>query len=83
MVLAAAGRYRTLRIVTASAVALAAAGWLAARLGVPNAVQTAADGIGTVSFPLAALLWITAITIYLRPKAKRPMLSGAAKMADL
>ncbi|MBP1136586.1 hypothetical protein JOE31_002818 [Arthrobacter sp. PvP023] len=80
VLLAAANRYTVLRIAAASAVAVAAAGWFGARLGIPNAVATAANNIGALSLPIAALLWITSLAIHLRPKAQRPMVSDASQV---
>ena len=62
ILIARAGRYTILRLVSASVSAVAAVGWLLARLGLPNTVGDVADRFGLVSLPaLVVLLWIAAL----------------------
>jgi hypothetical protein len=53
--------YPPLRVISATATAVAAAGWLGARLGFPNPVADAADQIGVIALPVVAGLWISAL----------------------
>jgi hypothetical protein len=48
IVLARAGRYGGLRLVAVLVAGVAAGGWLAARLEIPNVVADLADGIGVL-----------------------------------
>ncbi|MBX7442538.1 MULTISPECIES: HupE/UreJ family protein [unclassified Arthrobacter] len=66
LVLASTGHYRRLRILAASAAGIAAVGWLAARLGLPNTVADLADNLGVMSLPVIALLWLGAATTLVR-----------------
>jgi hypothetical protein len=62
ILIARAGRYTILRLVSASVSAVAAVGWRLARLGLPNTVGDVADRFGLVSLPaLVVLLWIAAL----------------------
>ena len=70
ILLARTGCYRSLRIAAASAAAVAATGWLAARLGFPNPIADAADSIGALSLPVVAVLWSVALTILARRAAR-------------
>ena len=60
IVLARSGRYPTLRVVAATATAIAAAGWLAAGLDQPNAVADIADRLGILAGPVVMILWVAA-----------------------
>jgi hypothetical protein len=61
ILLARTTRYQVLRTVVAALTAVAALGWLGARLGTPNPVADAADRIGTIG-PYAVLaLWLVAL----------------------
>jgi len=66
VLLARAGRYTTLRTTAALAASVAAAGWLADRLGMPNPVATVGDGIGSLSLPVVAVLWAGALIVMTR-----------------
>ena len=61
ILLARTDRYRTLRLTAATVTALAAVGWLGARLGVPNPVALLADRIGVIALPVVAGLWLVAL----------------------
>jgi hypothetical protein len=63
IMLARCGRYRTLRLVAATATSVAAVGWLGARTGIPNPIADAADGIGVISVPVVSALWLVAATL--------------------
>jgi len=65
VILARARRCTALRIVAAALTAVAAVGWLGARLGVANPIADAADSIGTIALLLVAALWIAALTVLL------------------
>lgn len=60
VLLARTRAYQGLRVVAAGAIAVAATGWLVARLGHANPVATAADGIGGVAVPVVVVLWLVA-----------------------
>lgn len=61
VLLARADRYRALRTTAAMITAVAALGWLAARLGQPNAVAGLADQLGVLSVPVVIALWAAAL----------------------
>lgn len=61
ILLARAGRNSKLRVGAAAVAALAAMGWLVARLGFPNVVADAADSLGLLSVPIVAVLWSVAL----------------------
>lgn len=61
ILLARAGRYSKLRVGAASVAALAAMGWLVARLGFANVIADVADNIGVLSMPIVAVLWSVAV----------------------
>lgn len=63
VLLARAGRYQALRTTAAGLTALAATGWLGARLGATNPVADAADQLGVIAVPLVVLLWSTALMV--------------------
>ncbi|MDI2035616.1 HupE/UreJ family protein [Paenarthrobacter nitroguajacolicus] len=65
VLLARAGIYRRLREGAALLAAVAAAGWLAARLGFPNVVASAADNLGGASMLIVGVLWVAAIVLFL------------------
>ncbi len=79
ILLARCGRYRTLRVVASLATGVAAAGWLAARIGAANPVAVAADQLGVVSLPVVLTLWLVAAGLTLarrpQPSAGPPSLS--------
>ncbi|MEF2977336.1 HupE/UreJ family protein [Subtercola sp. YIM 133946] len=54
-------RYSVLRAMAAVATAVAAVGWLVARIGFANPVATMADAIGVLSIPVVAGLWLAAL----------------------
>lgn len=60
MVLARTRVYGPLRIVAAALAGTAAVGWVLDRVGVPNAVATAADSLVDVSVYVVAALWLAA-----------------------
>jgi hypothetical protein len=68
ILLARAGRYTVLRLVAASGAAVAAVGWLAARLEAPNMIADLADRIGVLSVPIVALLWAAALILLARER---------------
>ncbi|MFL6157461.1 MAG: HupE/UreJ family protein [Marmoricola sp.] len=61
--------YQRLRAVGAAATAVAAVGWLGARLGHPNPISSLADQIGTISVPVVLVLWVVAAVALRRPSA--------------
>jgi HupE / UreJ protein len=63
VMLAGSGRYRGLRLVAATATAVAAVGWLGARLGVANPIASAADHLGVISVPAVMVLWLIALSL--------------------
>ena len=63
ILLARTDRYQVLRIVAATATAVAAAGWLAARLGIPNTIADIADQIGIIALAVVIGLWLLAGTL--------------------
>lgn len=60
VLLARAGRYRALRTTASAITAVAALGWLAARLGHPNPLADLADQLGVLSIPVVIALWAAA-----------------------
>ncbi|MGK5678133.1 HupE/UreJ family protein [Actinoplanes sp. URMC 104] len=58
VLLARSGRYRGIRLMAAALTGVAAVGWLADRVGLPNVIATAADQLGAVALPLVAVLWL-------------------------
>ncbi|MFT4123094.1 MAG: HupE/UreJ family protein [Microbacteriaceae bacterium] len=71
MVLARTRLYRPLRLGAAGVTGIAAIGWVFTRVGVPNAVGTAADLIGTVSPFIAGALWLAAVIVLIRERRLR------------
>ena len=65
ILLARVRHFRGLRIVASTIAGLAAIGWLAARIGYPNALTAAADNLGKFSVPIVATLWLLAVPIAL------------------
>lgn len=63
--LARLGAYRWVRTGAAVTTGIAATGWLAARLGHPNPVADAADGLGAWSLPVLLTWWLVAVTALL------------------
>lgn len=63
IMLARVGRYRALRVTAAVITAVAALGWLAARLGHPNPVSVVADQLGLLSIPVVVALWVAAVVV--------------------
>ncbi|RFA07617.1 hypothetical protein B7R21_15675 [Subtercola boreus] len=63
MLLARTRLYRPLRLGAAGFAGIAAAGWLAARLGLPNPVADVADGLEGASFTVVAVLWLAAVVV--------------------
>lgn len=82
IVLARIGRYRRLRLVAAIATAVAAIGWLAARLGAANPVADAADQLGVIALPVVAALWLAAVALGLRSRWARRAPEAATIEAD-
>ncbi|HEX8509277.1 MAG TPA: HupE/UreJ family protein [Propionibacteriaceae bacterium] len=81
ILLARANRYHRLRVVAALATAVAAAGWLGARLGFDNPVATVADRLGVIALPGVAGLWLAALVVTLDRKRHRdeePHLAASA-----
>lgn len=66
--------YGPLRLTAAVLTAVAAVGWLIDRVGLPNALGTAADSLGQAAPYVVALLWLTAALHLLRvhPKPLAP-----------
>lgn len=64
--------YRKLRTVAAVVAAIAAGGWLAARLGLLNFVADAADNLGVVAMPGVLALWVIA-ALLLSARGARPV----------
>lgn len=84
VVLARAGRYTTLRVAAAVLTAVAAAGWLAARLGLANPIADAADGLGTYSIPVLAVLWVAAVAVAIaRARPERTSIRTAAARSSV
>ena len=71
ILLARANRYRTLRLVAAAATAVAAAGWLAARIGLPNTVANLADRVEILALPVVIGLWLVAGTLTTRDRKQQ------------
>jgi len=67
ILLAGADRYQRLRVVAALATAVAALGWLGARLGLDNPVAALADQLSVLAIPVVAVLWLAAL-ILSRPR---------------
>jgi hypothetical protein len=63
ILLARSGHYRGLRLVAATATAVAAVGWLGDRLGVANPIASAADHLGVISVPVVMALWLIAVPL--------------------
>jgi HupE / UreJ protein len=77
VVLARTVVYRPLRLVAASVTAVAAAGWLVDRVGVPNAVGTAANSLGQASVWIVLVLWVgAAVALVLRRRRAGADASG-------
>lgn len=64
VLLARSDHYRMLRTVAAAATAVAAVGWLGARLGLPNPVADVADRMGGAALPAVAGLWLAALSTH-------------------
>ena len=83
ILLARAGRYHRLRVVAALATAVAAVGWLGARLGLDNPVADVADQLGVIALPAVAGLWLTDLVLRFRREPDRrhepsaPSVSGS------
>jgi len=77
IVIARSGRYHALRVIAPVATAVAAVGWVFARIGVDNPVATAADQFGIIAVPVVGALWLTAVGLTLRERLK-----GARPGAD-
>lgn len=73
ILLARSYRFTRLRVGAAVLAGVAALGWLAARLGFPNVVASAADSLGAVSVPIVVVLWVVALVGVAR---RRRRLSG-------
>ncbi len=72
ILLARSDRHRPLRIAAAAATAVAA-GWLGARIGIPNPVAGIADRLGVIALPVVAGLWLAAATFtYASHRQPRP-----------
>ena len=78
IVLARTPLYRPLRTAAAAVTALAAAGWLVDRVGHPNPLAVAADGLGTASPWIAGALWVAAAAVVLRARGRRDASTRAA-----
>jgi hypothetical protein len=66
IVMARYAPYQKIRVTAAIIAAIAAMGWLASRLGIPNPIATAADSLGIVGLPVVALLWAAALMTAMR-----------------
>ncbi|GLY32284.1 membrane protein [Kineosporia sp. NBRC 101731] len=77
ILLARAERYQTLRIVAAVATAVAAVGWLGARVGIANPVADVADRIGILGLPVIAALWAVALILVLHDRRRSPAPTSA------
>lgn len=72
IVLARTAAYRPIRIGAAAFTGLAAAGWVIARIGMPNPIATAADGLVAASPLVVGVLWAAAavgVVVLLRRRA--------------
>jgi hypothetical protein len=73
--------YAPIRVTMAALTAVAAIGWMLARIGIPNPVATAADGLAPVAGRIVVGLWIAATATYtllrLPAKAEGAPLEGA------
>jgi hypothetical protein len=78
LILARTPLYRPVRIVAALVTAVAATGWLLDRVGVPTALNSAADNLGPASPWIAGALWITAAAVLIRARGGLPIPTGAA-----
>ncbi|MCU1690627.1 MAG: hypothetical protein JWN20_2555 [Jatrophihabitantaceae bacterium] len=72
ILLAQSRRYRLARIAAASIAGIAAAGWLADRIGHPNPIADAADSLSGFIRPIIAGLWIAAIAAALLGHRRGP-----------
>jgi hypothetical protein len=72
-VLARTSAYQPLRLVAAGLTGVAAAGWLAARIGVANPVANLADGLVGVSPWVVVALWTTGALALIPVRTRRPM----------
>jgi len=70
-VLARTPAYRPLRVVAAGLTAVAAAGWLTARVGLANPVAAAADGLATVGPWALAVLWAAGVLALVHGRTQR------------
>jgi hypothetical protein len=79
ILLARTRAYPPLRVIAAAATAVAATGWLGARLGFPNPVADIADQIGVIALPVVAGLWLSAILLTGVRRSLRLKPEGAAE----
>jgi hypothetical protein len=81
-VLARTRAYRSLRVIAAGLTGVAAAGWLAARIGFPNPVASAADGLAGMSPWAIVALWSTGAPTLLHMRTRRPPRALSASGSD-
>jgi hypothetical protein len=81
-VLARTSAYHPLRVVAAGLTAIAAAGWLAARVGVANPVAAVADGLVGVSPWVIVALWTTGALALVHGRSRRPSTKGCRALDD-
>jgi hypothetical protein len=68
IMLARTRAYPRILAVAAATTAVAAVGWLGARLGLANLVSDLADRLGTVSIPVVLTLWVVALVVQSLPR---------------
>ncbi|MFT4263557.1 MAG: HupE/UreJ family protein [Nocardioides sp.] len=78
VLLARTRHYARLRVAAATLTGAAAVAWLVARLGHPNPVATLADGLGELSIPVVAALWLAAAVLRLGGR-DRPGLRASSR----
>ena len=64
--------YRPVRTTAALVTGIAAVGWLLDRIGVPTALGSAADHLGTAAPWIAGALWIAAAAVLIHARGKLP-----------
>jgi hypothetical protein len=62
--------YRPIRTTAATLTAVAATGWVLARLGQPNSIAATADHLSPAAGWIVAGLWISAITVYVTVRSR-------------
>lgn len=75
--LARSAAFPRIRTTAAALTAVAAVGWLLARVGAPNAIATAADGLVVATPWILAVLWAAALASAIRARTARGAISDA------